>query len=152
MARLNGSLTTSAQITLSASASKTVLQIAAPSTTCVAIKGFGLSFDSDDGALEGVEVRLSIQTTAGTATSRSPQKVNRTVSDALQSGGLENATVEPTTTDILRTYLVNAQTGIAEVFSEDGEIILGFSDRIGLIVITPAGVTPQCTAWMDFEE
>ena len=149
MARNFGALTTSAEVALTAATAKTVLQLISPTNQILALLGFELSFDGTSSTAEPVVVQLIRQTTAGTMTSRTPLK-KKDRAATLQAAGQENASVEPTATDLIKTFHVHPQAGVVYPFTVDGEIEVPGGGRLGLKLTAPAGV--NCLATLDFEE
>lgn len=149
MARNHASLTTSAEVALAAATAKTVLQLVAPANTILAVTGFSVSFDGISNTAEPVQVVLLRQTTAGTATSRTPLKTKDT-STTIQATGQENATAEPTAGDILKTFHIHPQAGALYPFTFDEEIELAGGGKLGLRLTAPAIV--NCLATINFEE
>lgn len=150
MARLRITLATTAEVALT-TAQKTVLQIGTPVDRRLAIRGFGVAFDSIGSTAGGAEVHLIVQTTgsqAGTATAA--VKVVRGTTEAIGSTGLVNFTAEPTYGDILRSYTVNQMTGYERAFAQDEEIELAGGTRLGLVVRASSGT--NCNAFIDAEE
>lgn len=149
MSRNFGSLTTNGEIALSAATAKTVLQLVAPANTILAVHGFEVSFDGVSNTAEPVIIQLLRQTTAGTATSRTPLKT-KDRSTALAATGSENASAEPTAGDILKTFHVHPQAGVVYPFTLDGELELPGGGRLGLKLTAPASVNTLAT--INFEE
>jgi len=150
-ARNRFSLTTSAEVALSAATAKTVLQLISATNVRLAVSEVTISFDGTSNTAEPVLVVVRRQTTAGTATSRTPLKLDDDISTALQTTGSENATAEPTGSDILATMEVHPQAGVIyQLPIPDGEIVIGSADRLGIVATAPAAV--NCVASMRGEE
>jgi hypothetical protein len=142
-----GSLTTSADIA-STTAAKTILQLVAPANQGLRVQAFGLGFKGVTVTDTPIVVEIVRQTTAGTMTSRTPLK--RGVSGTtIQATGNENATAEPTTTDILWSNAIHPQAAI-EVSLVGREIMMDGGTRIGIRVT--AGVTVGTRGHIDYEE
>jgi hypothetical protein len=149
MARVRASVTSEGQIALVAATAKTVLQLVAAANHLVAIKGFSVSFDGNSSSAVPVQVTLMRQTTAGTMSAATP--VEETVTGVtLQATAQKNATVEPTSGNVVRRFEVHPQAGILEKFTLEDEIILGSSGRVGMVLTAPANV--NCTAHLSYEE
>ena len=140
MARLNVVVTTEGEITLGAGTAKTILQAVAPTNQRLALKGFSVSFDGTSATAEPVQVDLVKQTDAGTSTAATPVKEGTLGSETVQMTARKNATVEPTTTDVVRRYEVHPQSGREVRFGLDDEIILAGGTRMGIRCTAPAGV------------
>lgn len=142
-----GSLTTSAAVS-STTAAKTILQLIAPTNQALRVQGFGIGFAGVSVTDAPIVVELLRQTTAGTVTGRTPLK--RGVSGtAIQATGGENASAEPTASDILWSMQIHPQSG-AEVSFVGREILMDGASRLGLRVT--AGVAVNVRAHIDFEE
>jgi hypothetical protein len=150
MARNFGSLTTSVEVALVAATEKAVLMLTGPSTIMIALQGIELSFDSTSSTAEPVIVRIVRASTTGTFTARTPEQT-KVKTQALVSTGGENASAEPTTSAILKTFHVHPQAGVVYPFQlPDGEVESSGGGRLALKVTAPAGV--NCLATMNFEE
>lgn len=150
MSRFRGVVTSEGEIALVATIAKTILQITAVANHRIAILGFSVSFDGTSGSAEPVQVDLVRQTDAGTSSAATPVKEDDSLAETLQTTSRKNATVEPTTTDILRRYNVHPQTGYERIYGPDEEIIVGGGDRLGLRCTAPANV--NVLAHISFEE
>ena len=150
MARNQASLTTLTEHALVAATAKTILQLIAPTNIILAVQGIELSFDGTSNTAEPVTVVIMRQTTSGTVTSRAPLKTKDT-STTLQATGGENASVEPTSGDILKTFHIHPQAGVVYPLQiPDGELELPGAGRLGLVLTAPAAVNALAT--INFEE
>lgn len=150
MARNNFSLTTSAEVALTAAAEKTVLQLIADTNVIVAVQEVLISFDGINNTAAPVNILIERQTSAGTATSRTPLKTKDT-STSLSSTGSENASAEPTSGDILVTFHIHPQSGVIySVPLPDGELEIPGGARLGLAITSPT--TINCLATIKGEE
>src|SRR6266852_3363280 len=153
MARQNIVLSNSASFA-TGTAQKTILQLVAPATQVVAIKAFGLGFEGTSVTQQPVVVFLARQSTAGTATARNPLKKSMG-GPAVQSTGQENASVEPTTGDIVWGPIeVHPQGTFEKNFRPDDEILMDGSvaatQRLALLVVS--AVTVNMRGHIDGEE
>ncbi|MCI0355060.1 MAG: hypothetical protein L0099_08485 [Acidobacteria bacterium] len=145
------SLTTSVEVALVAATAKTVLQLRSPTNQRVSVSEITVSFDGISNTAEPVLIRVLVQTTGGTMTARNPVHLDRDIATAIQSTGGENASVEPTDSDILITHNIHPQAGVIhQVPIPDGEIVLGGADFLGIKITAPAAV--NCVAGMRGEE
>ena len=150
MARNFGSLTTSVEVALVAATEKAVLMITAGANSIVALQGVELSFDSTSSSAEPVIVRIVRCSTTGTFTARTPEQTKPKAQALLATGG-ENASAEPTTSAILKTFHIHPQAGVVYPFQlPDGELESTGAGRLALKVTAPANV--NCLATMNFEE
>jgi len=148
MAGIHGSITRSA--IASGTAAKTIGQLIAAANHRVMLKGWGVSLAGIVATEAPVLVELVRQTTAGTTTALTPVKIDETDDETLQTTARHTATAEPTTGDIIESHEVHPQGGSFDViYSHPGKTIMG-GGRLGIRVT--AGVTVNCTFWMDFEE
>ena len=150
MARLRGAVTTEGEIALSAATAKTVLQVVAATNVRVAIQKIGIAFDGVSATAEPVQVDLVKQTDAGTSSAATPVHKLLGASETLQTTARKTATVEPTTTDVIRRFEVHPQTGKEFSFGPDDEIVLGGGTRLVIRLTAPAVV--NAVAFIEFEE
>lgn len=104
----------SGEVSLSAGVAKTVLQVVAASNHRVLIKMlkvFGKGTVSSD---TPILVELVRQSTAGTSTAGTPVKVNEGDNETLTVTARVNATVEPTTSDVIEQWYIHPQGGSLE--------------------------------------
>jgi len=151
MARVRFATGTEGAIALSASATKTVMQIVAPTNQRVVLRGFSVSFNGISAVQEPCEVRLVKQTDAGTTSAATPVKEGGGA-ETIQSTSRKTATVEPTTTDIYRRYYVHPQSGRETKFSFADEIEIPGGGRLGVVVVTPSGANYNVVGHMSAEE
>lgn len=149
MARNGFAQTTSVEVAAAVGSFKTVLQLLAGSAI-VAVQGVDLSFDGISNTAEPVQWEILRQTTAGTASARNPLKTKDTTT-ALLVTGTENASAEPTPSDILACGHIHPQAGILYPLPlPDGEIEIPGAGRLGLRINAPAAV--NCRARFHGEE
>jgi hypothetical protein len=134
-----------------AATAKTLIQVVAPATRRVLIKEVSIGFASTTSSDGAALVELVRQTTAGTVTSSTPLLNDPAATAALSSGAI-NATVEPTTTDVLRSWNVPVQGGLLIYQMPLGEeILVAASGRIGLRVTAPQNQS-NVTSYLAFDE
>lgn len=139
-----------AEVALSAATAKTVLQLVAATNHRVRILGWGVFFDGVSATAEPVQVEVMIQTTAGTMSSLTPVKLDRSISDTLLTTAQHTATAEPTASDVLDTIEVHPQQGYEKQFLPGQEIILVGAGKLGIKCTAPATVNVR--AKFIFEE
>lgn len=145
MAGTLGSLTTSTPISTTTSA-KTILQLTASANIAAVVKRLQIAFAGTNPTADKIRVRILRSATGGSATSRTPAKLNASDSETLQATGKENFTAEPTGgTSIFDTY-VHPQ-GSYEV---PRAIKVKAGETLGIEVTAVAAV--NCIASIDFEE
>ena len=141
------------EVSLSASSTKTVLQLATAANHRVKVTGFSIFFKGTGVTDLPILVQIMRQTDSGTMTSTPPKKNNSSDTETIQTSATSNATFEPTPGDILYRAEVHPQSGWQVIFPFAQEIIVKGSERLGLVCTL--GVTPttiNCTAQFDFEE
>jgi len=137
MANLNFSVTTEAELALAAATPKTIIQLVAPANQRGDLRSCSVGFDGTNPSAEPVQVELVRQTTAGTMTAATPVK-DSAGSETIQFTAQKNATVEPTTTDVLRRWEHHPQAGSFERVFDKREIEIPGGTRLGLRVTSPA--------------
>ncbi|MFJ6085160.1 hypothetical protein ACIQI8_27505 [Streptomyces sp. NPDC092369] len=145
---------TTAKITLTASATKSLILLA-PGTPGLRLTELGVSFDGST-AQQGVQIDLYRVATMGspTGSSTTPAKMTDDNAPAATATALTALTAEPTAVTILRSWMVSPFGGLLamqEVLDREvGAITSGA--RIGLRYTTAASVTPGCVAYLGFTE
>lgn len=130
-------------------AAKTLLQVIAASNHGVMIDEIEISFNGTSNTAEPIRVDLCRQSDAGTTTAadssntivKDPDDSDETIQTTIR----HTATVEPTTGDILRSFLVHPQTGHAWQAPFGRGIKIGGGDRLGVRVTAPASVSAMVT-------
>lgn len=150
MSRFRGTITTPTVVALVAATPKTVLQAVAPANHRVALTGLSCSFDGTNATAVPVLVEVVRQTDAGTMSAAVPVKDDSSLPETLQTSGRQDASGEPTTTDVLRIYQIHPQNGYERVFGPDEEIIMKGGGRLGFRFTAPANV--NVAAFLNFEE
>jgi len=131
-------------------AKKTLLQLLAPANQRLKVKEISVSFDGISNTDEPVNVQILRQTTAGTMTALTPQKLNESDGETLQGTAQHTATAEPTGTSEVMGEQVHPQGGFTWQAPFGGEIVIKGGDRLGIAVT--AGVTVNAKARMIYEE
>jgi hypothetical protein len=137
------------EVALSAAASKTVLQLAAPLNQRVKVTGWGVFFDGTSVTAEPVQVRLLRQSSAGTMSGVTPAGIN-IFTETIQSSALFNASVEPVAADVLDVIEVHPQSGYEVKFPLGCEVIIPGGGRLGIECTSPSVVNVR--AKLFFEE
>lgn len=148
MARAHGAVNLAGVAT--GTSKKTLLQLVAAANHAIELTEIGIGFHGTSNTAEPIKVTLERQTDAGTMSAATPVKQNNSDADSLDSTAQHTATVEPTATDVLRTWTIHPQTGLVWQASDKSPIIIGAGDRVGLIVTAAASVNADC--YMAFEE
>ena len=142
-----------AQITeeaLAAATAETLIQLVAASNHRVKVLRWGVFFDGTSATAEPVQIRLLRQTTAGTASSLTPVKLDDSIGETLQTTAQQDFTAEPTAGDVLESYEIHPQQGIMVIYPLGQEPIIGGGDRMGIEVTAPATVNAR--SFIVFEE
>lgn len=138
-----------AAVALSANVTKTVVQITAPANHRVKVLGWGVFFDGVSSTAQPVRIRLYRQTTAGTMTLLSLQKIAPRT-ESLLTTAQHTATVEPSLGDLLEQATCHPQQGYEVKFPQGFEIVLGGGERLGIELLAVAAV--NATSKIFFEE
>jgi hypothetical protein len=134
-----------------AATAKCLVQINAAATRRVLVKEVSIGFASTTSSDGAALVELVRATTAGTATSSTPL-LNDPGATAATAGGSINSTVEPTVTDVLRSWNVPVQGGLLVYQMPLGEeVLVAASGRIALRVTTPQNQS-SVTSYIAFDE
>lgn len=139
-------------VALTASTTKTLLQVITGANRPGRVVEMSVSFDGVDASKTPIQVDLLLQTTAGTSSALTLVKDNR-LSEAVQATALQTFTVEPTASDVYRSWYVTPANGLwALQWPLGREIQMNVSERVGIRCIVPAGTSCNATATLTFEE
>jgi hypothetical protein len=138
------------EVALSAATTMTVLQLVAPSNHRLKVLGWGVFFDGVSVTGAPVEVTLVRQTTAGTMSALTPQKIDDSLAETLQATAQHTATVEPTGTIVVDSVEVHPQSGYEIRYPLGQEVKIGGGDRLGMVCTAPGAVNVR--AKMIYEE
>lgn len=138
------------EVALTAATAKTALQLVAASNHRVKILRWGVFFDGVSGTEAPVEVILVRQTTAGTMTANTPKKIDDSLAETLQTTAQDNASAEPTATDVVDVIECHPQSGFEIIYPLGQEVIVGGGDRVGIKCTAPSAVNVR--AKIVFEE
>lgn len=115
---------------------KTIYQVVAAANHRVKLQGWGISIKGTSATDPPVLVTVVRQTTAGTMTAGTAgttlSKKNTADTETQQTTSNINATVEPTTTDIVESFEVHPQTGYRVFYPMGQEIIIPGGTRLGI--------------------
>ena len=150
MADLQFTVKPTAEVSLSAATAKTVLQVKAPANQRVRILGWGVYFDGTSVSAEAVSVKLVRQSTAGTMSAVTPAKCDDSLPETVQSTGSVNASVEPTTGEVLQYRNVHPQSGYEHSYGVGDEDKIKGGGYVGILCDAPA--TVNVIPWMKCEE
>lgn len=139
-------------VALTASTTKTLLQLVTGATRQLVVKEFGISFDGVDATKIPIQVDLLRQTTAGTSAALT-LVLNDTTQPAAISTALQTFTAEPTASDVDWSEYLTPAGGFDRVqFPLGEEIVVPVSARLGIRCIVPAGTACNATAYIRFAE
>jgi hypothetical protein len=139
-------------VSLSAAATKTLVQIVTTTNQRIQVRGFGVSFNGTDATKEPILVDVLRQTTAGTSSALTLVKGDPLTGTAVTTA-LQTFSAEPTASDVLWSqYFTPVGGGIDLTLYPEDEITLGPSTRLGLRVTTGTGVTCSAAAYFRFAE
>lgn len=142
-----GSFTTTAAATKS-------LILLNPVTNKFALVQFGVSFNASTAAA-GIGIELVRVTTLGSpaGTTGTVVKVGHPSDQSASTTGLVQLTTEPTTYEVLQDWFVSNTAGIDIQFPLGREpMAAAAGSRLGLRYTTASGVSPDCRAYMTWEE
>ena len=132
-------------------ADQTLIQVLAATNHGIKIDYWGVSFKGTDLDAGPIEVILARQSDAGTMGAHTLRKRDDSNGDTLDTSSLEDATVEPTTGDVLRRKFVHPTGGYTELLPLGKEIHVGAGDRIA-VIINDNSVAIVCAAELGGEE
>lgn len=137
---------------LTAANTETVVQVVAATLHPVKIVGWGISFQGAVVTDLPIIVTLQRQTTAGTSDVLTPEQWKPTRADSFDTTARDNFSAEPTKSGFEHPTRVHPQSGYDIWYPEGKEPEADADNRVGIEVITPAAVNPDCTAYIVFEE
>lgn len=137
---------------LAVSATETLIQIVAPTNHRLKVLAWGVFFSGVVVTNPSIRCELVRQSTAGTSSANTPKKWDDSLAETLQTTARDAFTVEPTTGDVLDIKGVHPQSGYEIIYPLGQEPPVGGGDRMGVRVITPAGVSPTAKAYIRFDE
>lgn len=147
--------TRTGSVALTASATKS-LWLLNPATDFFVLAQFSVALDAA-AAAAGVGIELYRTTTLGSpaGTTATFPKVNR-IGDAAAptTTGLVNLTTEPTAVEVLADWFLQPFGGLLDMQYplQREPLAAAAGQRIGLRYTTPASVTPNCRAYVWFDE
>jgi hypothetical protein len=142
-------------VALSAATTKSLWMLN-PVTDYFLVAQFGISFDAA-AATAGIGCELYRVVTIGSAagTAYTPVKVNRVADTGAASTAASSVvTTEPTTVEVLAEWFMQPFGGLYDIQYPllREPLASAAGQRIGLRYITPAGVSPNCRAYVWFDE
>jgi len=137
---------------LAASATETIVQIVAATNHRVKVVAWGVYFAGTSVTAQPVQATLQKQTSAGTSSALTVEQWQAPDDDTFDTAALQDFTAEPTKSGWEHPTRVHPQAGYEIWFPEGKEPTIEAGGRAGVEVITPAGVNPNCTAFIVFEE
>lgn len=127
-------------------AAKTLLQLVAAANHRVLVIEWSVSFNGIDNTAEPIKVSLARQTTAGTSSALTPEKMNEGDDETLQTTARHTATVEPTTGNSIAREKVHPQGGFTWQAPPGGKIVIKGGNRLGWIITAPAAIAVELRA------
>lgn len=128
----------------------TLLQLVAPANQRLRVKEISVSFKGVVNTDAPILVQVLRQTTAGTMTALTPQKMNENDGETLQATAQHTASSEPTGSTEVMGEEVHPQGGFLWQAPFGGELIVKGGNRVGIAVT--AGASTSAKARMIFEE
>jgi hypothetical protein len=136
-------IATGIRTTVAASATRTLLQLIAPTNQKIRIekivvRGYGLA-----AADPPAEIQIALQTTAGTSVAVTLKKVKTSDPETLQSSALSTFSgAEPTTTTVKDADGMHPQSRNTFIWPPDRPLFLEGNEKIGVIVVNgPTGAS-----------
>ena len=131
---------------------KTLIQLLAGTNHEIKITEISVTFRGIDNLQKPIRVQLVKQTDAGTMSAATEVKVERTNSATLDTSATITATGEPTTSDVLRDWLVHPQGGVIYPVPDPEKFTVPGGERLGLRTINSGGTDTNCCASIEWEE
>lgn len=125
---------------------KTIIQIVAASGHRVVVPAVNIGFRGTDSNAVPVLVQIIRQTSAGTMTALTTQKID-SESQSLATTALHTATAEPTTGAVLFNISVHPKGGALHFIRPDSPFVLNSGERLGVAVTAAADVTCDCNVF-----
>jgi hypothetical protein len=143
---------TASGIALTASSTKTLLQIATPSTVRATLLELEVGFDGVTSGLPEILVELLRQSSAGTGTSVTPAPLS-TAAPASLVTALKAHSAEPGVSTILGSWYVDPHDGklLLPFYERDRQVVVPVSGWLGVRYTTGAGVTVNAAVNMVFQ-
>jgi len=123
-----------------ATTQKTMVQIIAPANQRLLVHEISISFDGTSNTAEPIRVQVVRQTSAGTATTLTLVKWNDDDTETIQTTATNNATVEPTSTDVVMQEQVHPQGGFNWQAQYGKAIVVPGGGRLAIAVKSGAVV------------
>jgi len=156
MARLRCGVTTEGGISIAASVTKTLLQLAAPTNQRFALQNAYISFDGVTASDKHHEVQMLRQTDAGTGGVAATEFSLRDDPETPQVTALKGpwATTEPAAGQIVKRWFIHPQAAYERIYLPGvDEIEAKGGGRLAMRIVSPAGVaTVNALAGMEWEE
>lgn len=141
-----------AEISLTAATAKTVLQLEAAANHRVLIHEWSVSFQGTSNTDTPAIVQVLRQTSAGTMSSLTGQKLDPDASETIQTTLLHTATSEPTDSGaFMAQELIHPQTGMIYQFKYNTPLIVPGGGRLGIKITSPT-FAGDCVARILLEE
>ena len=128
---------------------KTLLQIVAAANHRVLLSEISISFDGVTNTAVPILVQVVRQSTAGTMSALTLNKIDEDVSETLQTTALHTATVEPTTGVEVMAEQVHPQAGYTWQAPFGKVIVINGGDRLGLLVTAAADVNALARMYIE---
>lgn len=138
-------------VSLVGAAEQTLIQLLAPTNQRVKLTEMSVSFKGTSNTDAPVQVRLVVQTAAGTASAGTLSLIDADIGETIQTASRITFTVEPSSPGaVIGTWQVHPQTGLIIPFSTIRPPIIKGGTRLALVALAPTTVT--CSAYMECEE
>jgi len=137
-------------VTLAGTTEQTLIQLLAPTNQRVKLTELSVSFKGTSNTDAPVQVRLMVQTSAGTASSGTPALIDADMAETIQTASRITFTVEPSYSTVIGTWQVHPQTGLILPMSTIKPPVIKGGTRMALVALAPTTVT--CSAYLECEE
>ena len=128
---------------------KTLLQLLAASNHRVLLHELMVTFKGTSSTASPILVELIRQTAAGTMSASTINKVDPGVDETLQTTATENASSEPSGTEVLNSWLVHPQGGATWQAQFGGAYVIPGGGRLGIRVTASADVNATVSATIE---
>ena len=138
-----------AETSLSAATAKTVMQLVAPANQRLKVARVGVFFNGTSTTAQPVQVRVLRQTSAGTMSALTPVKLNNSDGETIQSTAQQNASAEPTASDVYDVWEIHPQSGYDVMYPLGQELVVKGGDRLGIECTAQATVSVRAKMWYE---
>lgn len=136
---------------LSASTTRTLVQVTAAPIHAVEIVEFAVTFAGTNPTHAPIQVQLLTQTTAGTASAATPVDTDRERAASSDASAQTTFTAEPSASTILWQLAIHPMGGFHYQAPDPEQWLIAANTRVGLRCVTPANAV-SAYGFLIFEE